>query len=112
MLLYSQKSQKQLDVYYCYYEENDTGLPPVPLHQHSPFYTVKVIVIPLKNNRCNVKIKIKKQKNERVFFIKNEELLIAIYLWFGINQWPTRYFKPALLDMSLAKNAETQLYNI
>ena len=36
-------------------EENNTGLPPVPFHHHSPFHTLKVTDISVKLNRMQCK---------------------------------------------------------
>ena len=35
--------------------ENNTGLPPVPFHHHSPFHTFKVTDISVKLNRMQCK---------------------------------------------------------
>ena len=53
----SSKSNKKTKTNYTflYAEENNTGLPPVPFHHHSPLHTLKVTDISVKLNRMQCK---------------------------------------------------------
>ena len=49
--------------------ENNTGLPPVPFHHHSPLHTLKVTDISVKLNRMQCKqTNFVSRKNENVGF--------------------------------------------
>ena len=53
---------------FIFSEENDTGLPPVSFHHHSPPYASKVTDISVKLNRIQS---------------KQSDFVILNHLWFG-----------------------------
>ena len=55
--------------------ENNTGLPPLPFHHHSPLQTLKVTDISVKFNRIQCK--------QSAFVSSKKQMLIVSHLWFG-----------------------------